>query len=116
MAATDASNQTPHTYEDNLTEIDMYIYMTGKEIFVGDNLTLSDKFDTNANCFKYKVNKQGESKHGKSRSEKEKDLKTSGELRTKAKRGRPCSKPPTRDVLKKRRKVLFPFHFCELFH
>ena len=111
MAATDASNQTHNTSEDNLTEIDMYIYMTGKEIFVGDNLTLSDKFDTNANCFKNKVNKQGESTQGNSRSEK-----TSGELRMKAKRGRPCAKPPTRDVLKKRRKVLFPFHFCELFH
>ena len=50
MAAPDASNQTPNTYEDNLADIDMYIYMAGKGIFVDDDLTLSDKFDTNANC------------------------------------------------------------------
>ena len=116
MAAPDASNQTPNTYEDNLTEMDMYIYMAGKGIFVDDDSTLSDKFDKNAKCFKNKVNKPEESKQGKSRLEKEKDLMTSGELRTKAKRGRPCAKPPTRDVLKIRRKVLFPFLFCELFH
>ena len=34
-----------------------------------------------------------------------KSPKTSDELKIKAKRGRPCAKPPTRDMLRKRRKV-----------
>ena len=95
----------PETQEDNYLEISQFVLLPSDNVEVSQFATESN----NNNEFEKSENSEGKSYPSSvdmCSNNKEKDAEENpAPQKYKAKRGRPPSNPPTRDVVRKRRKV-----------
>ena len=88
----------PDTDEDNLSELVTYDLLAGE-----DTLSNGDENNNNYNETAVNNNHYNRNMIEKLKSEDDSDMK---KFTRKAKRGRPCAKSPTKETLRRRRKVV----------
>ena len=103
----DASSHTTETSHYDITEIDTYIWMKDEGLFMAGDTGYSDMVNNNDNDIESEGEEKDASKKEKFRVEVNLPIYDKSKMKTK--RGRPCGKPPTREVLNRRIKVTFYF-------
>ena len=92
------ADHTTDIFQYSITEIDNFVLMNNEGLFMAVDKGYSDMVNNNVN--------DNESEG------KEKDASYQEKLRVN-KRGRPCAKPPTKEMLNRRRKVALNFPLLE---
>ena len=93
----------PDTCDDILSEIGTYVLLDGEDMLINSD-------DSNNNCKDSANNNLNILEKSKPR-----DGSNRSNFNIKAKRGRPCAKPPTKEILRRRRKVGYTFCLSFLF-
>ena len=88
----DMFDYIPNTCEDNLSEM-TYVLLAAED---GDENNICNETVVNNNHYNQNISEKLKSEDGSGRNV----------FTRKAKRGRPCAKPPTKETLRRRRKVV----------